>query len=179
MSISPKKLAKRITSELLSECKHEISLMDKKQIRELQVMTGHLRGDVGTLAERLAICKLQEQGFQQSNELYYCYLAHLKYGGQREVAIDYVGRIDLLLNLDGVNYMVEAKNWRGWKSALGQIIAYNASYNGGDHCYSMALALIGNIPRGYLSHINRILKGLDVALLSLASDGSLTIDQGG
>lgn len=50
-----------------------------------------------------------------------------------------VGRVDVVLRSPGRREIVEAKKWRGWKHALGQVLAYSFYYKG----FDKSLLLIG------------------------------------
>ena len=56
-----------------------------------------------------------------------------------EVQIPGIGRMDIVTP----GYLIEVKTFRGWKGALGQVLAYGANYKGGRHGLELVVALYG------------------------------------
>ena len=71
-------------------------------------------------------------------------------GGKTEVYIDKVGRIDVLTNTE----IIEVKNTKGWKSAIGQIKSYGQYYPK----HKMRVHLFGKLTESKLETIQRVCK---------------------
>jgi hypothetical protein len=69
-------------------------------------------------------------------------------GGKTEVYIDKVGRIDVLTNTE----IIEVKNTKGWKSAIGQIKSYGQYYPK----HKMRVHLFGKLTESKLETIQRV-----------------------
>ena len=69
-------------------------------------------------------------------------------GGKTEVYIDKVGRIDVLTNTE----IIEVKNTKGWKSAIGQIKSYGQYYPK----HKMRVHLFGKLTESKLENIQRV-----------------------
>ena len=69
-------------------------------------------------------------------------------GGKTEVYIDKVGRIDVLTNTE----IIEVKNTKGWKSAIGQIKSYGQYYPK----HKMRVHLFGKLTESKLETIKRV-----------------------
>jgi hypothetical protein len=69
-------------------------------------------------------------------------------GGKTEVYIDKVGRIDVLTNTE----IIEVKNTKGWKSAIGQIKSYGQYYPK----HKMRVHLFGKLTESRLETIQRV-----------------------
>jgi len=69
-------------------------------------------------------------------------------GGKTEVFIDKVGRIDVLTNTE----IIEVKNTKGWKSAIGQIKSYGQYYPK----HKMRVHLFGKLTESKLETIQRV-----------------------
>ncbi|BCU09768.1 hypothetical protein [Microcystis aeruginosa] len=71
-------------------------------------------------------------------------------GGKTEVYIDKVGRIDVLTNTE----IIEVKNTKSWKSAIGQIKSYGQYYPK----HKMRVHLFGKLTESKLETIQRVCK---------------------
>ena len=69
-------------------------------------------------------------------------------GGKTEVYIDKVGRIDVLTNTE----IIEVKNTKGWKSAIGQIKSYGQYYPK----HKIRVHLFGKLTESRLETIQRV-----------------------
>ena len=69
-------------------------------------------------------------------------------GGKTEVYIDKVGRIDVLTNTE----IIEVKNTKGWKSAIGQIKSYGQYYPK----HKIRVHLFGKLTESKLETIQRV-----------------------
>lgn len=71
-------------------------------------------------------------------------------GGKTEIHIDKVGRIDILTKTE----IIEVKNTKGWKSAIGQIKSYGQSYPK----HKMRVHLFGKLTESKLETIQKVCK---------------------
>lgn len=71
-------------------------------------------------------------------------------GGKTEIHIDKVGRIDILTKTE----IIEVKNTKGWKSAIGQIKSYGQYYPK----HKMRVHLFGKLTESKLETIQKVCK---------------------
>ena len=69
-------------------------------------------------------------------------------GGKTEIHIDQVGRIDILTKAE----IIEVKNIKGWKSAIGQIKSYGQYYPN----HRMRIHLFGKLTESKLKTIQQV-----------------------
>lgn len=69
-------------------------------------------------------------------------------GGKTEIHIDKVGRVDILTKTE----IIEVKNTKGWKSAIGQIKSYGQYYPK----HKMRIHLFGKLTESKLETIQKV-----------------------
>lgn len=132
------RIKENLTKEEINHYEQQVKNFSETQYWDKYRETEYLRDYSGRLAMKLAI----HENLGLPYELSCTKKAQLKYGGTIEILVPGVGRIDLLTRFQGVDYMVEAKNIRDWKHAIGQILCYNHCFENGRHAYQPAIALL-------------------------------------